>query len=128
NGAGFSVFGTTMLKRSFARVGISYNFNQSNIRPISDGAQNYFEFFSFQGIDGPNQLNGIRTTSVIPNYSYNTIDHPITPSRGRSLYISTNFASSIFGGNVNMIEPTVDAKYFRSGFKKGHVIGMHFLG
>ncbi len=128
NGAGFSVFGTTMLKRSFARVGVSYNFNQSNIRPISDGAQNYFEFFSFQGIDGPNQLNGIRTTSVIPNYSYNTIDHPITPSRGRSLYISTNFASSIFGGNVNMIEPTVDAKYFRSGFKKGHVIGMHFLG
>lgn len=128
NGAGFSVFGTTMLKRSFARVGISYNFNQSNIRPISDGAQNYFEFFSFQGIDGPNQLNGIRTTSVIPNYSYNTVDHPITPSRGKSLYISTNFASSIFGGNVNMIEPTIDAKYFRSGFKKGHVIGMHFLG
>jgi outer membrane protein insertion porin family len=27
-----------------------------------------------------------------------------------------------------MIEPTVDAKYFRAGFRKGHVIGMHALG
>jgi outer membrane protein insertion porin family len=29
---------------------------------------------------------------------------------------------------VNEISPTVDLKYFRSGFKKGHVIGMHGLG
>ena len=28
---------------------------------------------------------------------------------------------------MNMIEPTIDAKYFRSGFRKGHVIGMHVL-
>lgn len=128
NGAGFSVFATTLLKRSFARVGITYSFNQSSIKTLSDGATNYFQYFNFQGIDGPNQLNGIRTTSIIPNYSYNTVDHPITPSRGKSLYISTTFASSMLGGNVNMIEPTVDAKYFRAGFKKGHVIGMHFLG
>lgn len=128
NGAGFSVFASTLLKRSFARVGITYNFNQSSIQTLSAGAENYFNYFSFQGIEGPNQLNGIRTTSIIPNYSYNTVDHPITPSRGRSLYISTTFASGAFGGNVNMIEPQVDAKYFRSGFKKGHVIGMHFLG
>jgi len=32
------------------------------------------------------------------------------------------------GGNVNTLEPTIDAKYFRAGFKKGHVIGMHVLG
>ena len=27
-----------------------------------------------------------------------------------------------------MIEPTIDFKYFRSGFRKGHVIGVHGLG
>jgi outer membrane protein insertion porin family len=32
------------------------------------------------------------------------------------------------GGNVRMVEPTIDMKYFRAGFKKGHVIGMHALG
>ena len=29
---------------------------------------------------------------------------------------------------MNTIQPTIDAKYFRAGFKKGHVIGMHLLG
>jgi len=128
NGVGFSVYASTLLKRSFARVGVSYNYNQSNIRTLTDGASNYFQFFNFQGLDGPNQLNGIRTTSIIPNYSYNTVDHPITPSRGRSLYISTSLTGSWLGGNVNMIEPSVDWKYFRQGFKKDHVIGFHVLG
>ncbi len=128
NGAGFSVFASTLLKRSFARVGITYNFNQSSITPGSGAAENYFNFFNFRNFEGPNTLSGIRTTSIIPNYSYNTVDHPVTPSRGRSLYISTTLAGAWLGGNVNMIEPTIDAKYFRAGFKKGHVIGMHFLG
>jgi outer membrane protein insertion porin family len=128
NGAGFSMYASTLLRRSFARVGITYSYNQSNIRTLTDAANNYFQFFNFQGLDGPNSLSGIRTTSLVPNYSYNTVDHPITPSRGRSLYISTTVAGSFLGGNVNMIEPTIDWKYFRAGFKKGHVIGMHFLG
>ncbi|MGH9672911.1 MAG: BamA/TamA family outer membrane protein, partial [Bryobacteraceae bacterium] len=70
--------------------------------------------------------SGIRTSAITPAYSYNTVDHPITPSRGRSLYISTQIAG--IGGTVRMIEPTVDMKWFRSGFKRGHVIGMHGLG
>ncbi len=128
NGVGFSVYASTLLKRSFARVGISYNYNKSSIKTLTDAATNYFQYYNFQGLDGPNQLSGIRTTSITPNYSYNTVDHPITPSRGRSLYISTMFAGSVLGGNVNMVEPSIDAKYFRRGFKPGHVIGMHFLG
>lgn len=128
NGAGFSMFASTLLKRSFARVGITYNYNQSTITPISEAAKNYFEFFNFRNFEGPNQLTGIRTTSIIPNYSYNTVDHPITPSRGKSIYLSTTIAGSWLGGNVNMIEPTIALKYFRGGFKKGHVIGMNFLG
>jgi outer membrane protein insertion porin family len=55
------------------------------------------------------------------------VNHPITPTAGKSLFISTTFAGSYLGGNVNMIEPTIDGKYFRAGFKKGHVIGMHGL-
>ncbi len=128
NGAGFSVYASTLLKRSFARVGITYNYNQSSIRTLTEAASNYFQFFNFQGLDGPNTLTGIRTTSIMPNFSYNTVDHPITPSRGKSLYIATNLSGSFLGGNVNMIEPTIDAKYFRQGLKPGHVIGMHFLG
>lgn len=128
NGAGFTVYSSYQLRRSFARIGLSYGYNSSNITTLSTSANNYFSYISFQGLNGPNSLSGIRTSQLIPSYSYNTVDHPITPSRGRSVYITTNFAGSFLGGNVNMIEPTVDLKYFRAGLAKGHVIGAHFLG
>jgi outer membrane protein insertion porin family len=127
NGYGFTTFlSYPMKKLSFARLGLSYGYDTSNITTLSDASKTYFQYLNFQ--DGPSTLQGIRTSKVVPSFSYNTVDHPITPSRGKSLFISTTFAGSAIGGNVNMIEPTIDAKYFRSGFRKGHVIGAHFLG
>jgi outer membrane protein insertion porin family len=128
NGYGFTAYASTLLRRSFARVGITYSYSNSRFQPTTQAARTYFEAVNFQNIDGPNQLSGIRQSSIIPNFSYNTVDHPITPSRGKSVYISTTFAGSFLGGNTNYIEPTIDVKYFRAGFKKGHVIGMHGLG
>lgn len=128
NGYGFTAYASTLLRRSFARVGVTYSYSNSRFRPETQAARTYFEAVNFQNIDGPNQLSGIRQSSIIPNFSYNTVDHPITPTRGKSIYISTTFAGSFLGGNTNFIEPTIDVKYFRSGLKKGHVIGMHGLG
>ena len=128
NGYGFTTFLSYPLRRSFARLGLSYGYDTSNITTLSTGSKTYFEYINFQGISGPNSLSGIRTSKVVPSYTYNTIDHPITPSRGKSLFFAATFAGSALGGNVNMIEPTLEAKYFRSGFKKGHVIGARLLG
>ena len=128
NGYGGTVFISYPLKRSFARVGLTYGYDISNIRTLTNSASQYFNFIDFQGVGGPNSLNGIRTSKVIPSYTYNTVDHPITPHSGKSLFFSIGYAGSVLGGNVNTIEPTIDAKYFRAGFKKGHVIGMHLLG
>ena len=128
NGYGFTAYASTLLRRSFARVGLTYSYNNSKYKPLSTAAQTYFEFINFQNINGPNQLTGIKQSSIIPNFSYNTIDHPITPSRGKSIYISGTFAGSVLGGNTNFVEPQIDMKYFRAGLKKGHVIGAHFLG
>ncbi len=128
NGKGLTVFMQYPLKRSFARLGLSYGYNIQNIRTLTDAASAYFNFSQFQQLSGPNQLNGIKTSQVIPSYTYNTVNHPITPTAGKSLFISTAFAGSILGGSVNSFEPQVDAKYFRPGFKKGHVIGGHVLG
>ena len=128
NGHGFTVFASYPLRRSFARLGLTYGYSTSTIHTLSTASQQYFEFINFQGVGGPNSLTGIKTSSVIPSYSYNTVDHPITPTRGKRLTLSMNFAGSVLGGNVNMVEPTLDAAYFRSGFKKGHVIGVHVLG
>ena len=129
NGYGFTTFMSYPMKRlSFARLGLSYGYDTSNITTLSNASKTYFEYINFQGLGGPNSLSGIRTSKVVPSFSYNTIDHPITPTRGKSLFMSTTFAGSMLGGNVNMIEPTIEAKYFRSGFMRGHVIGTRFLG
>ena len=128
NGYGFTSFLSYPLRRSFARLGLSYGFDTSNITTLSTASKTYFEYINFQGLGGPNSLQGIRTSRIVPSYNYNTINHPITPTQGKSLYLSTTWAGSVLGGNVNMIEPTLEAKYFRPALKKGHVIGMRFLG
>ena len=129
NGYGFTTYVSYPMKKlSFARLGLTYGYDVSNITTLSTASQQYFQFINFQGIGGPNSLSGIKTSKVVPSFSYNTVNHPITPTAGKSIYFSTTFAGSALGGNVNMLEPTIDMKYFRKGFKTGHVIGMHGLG
>jgi outer membrane protein insertion porin family len=127
NSKGFTVFASTLLKRSFARVGISYGYTVQNINTLTTAATQYYNYINFLNINGPNQLDGIKSSTIIPSYTYNSVNHPITPTAGKALSVSLQFSGSALGGNVNQIEPVIDAKYFRSGFKKGHVIGMHLL-
>ena len=128
NGRGFTMFASTLLKRSFARVGISYGYSIQNIKTLTSAASAYFDYSPYQQLSGPNSLSGIRTSSITPSYTFNTVNHPITPTAGKSIFASVAFAGSILGGGVNTIQPQLDMKYFRAGFKRGHVIGMHFLG
>jgi outer membrane protein insertion porin family len=98
------------------------------VKTLTQAATQYYDYINFLHINGPNALDGIKSSTLIPSYTYNTVNHPITPTQGRSLSISLQFSGSVLGGTVNQIEPVIDAKYFRRGFKKGHVIGFHFLG
>jgi outer membrane protein insertion porin family len=129
NGHGFTVFASYPLKRTFARLGLTYGYDISNITVLTSASSAYFEYLRFQqGVGGPNQLDGIKTSKIIPSYTYNTVDHPITPTHGRSLFISAEYAGGPLGGNVNMIRPSITSTYFRAGLKKGHVIGMRAMG
>jgi len=129
NGRGFTVFTSYPLKRTFARVGLTYGYDVSNISVLTDAAKAYFEYLDFQqGIGGPNSLAGIKTSKIIPSYTYNTVDHPITPTRGKSLFLSMEYSGGPLGGNVNMIRPSISTTYFRAGFMRNHVIGMRAMG
>ncbi len=128
NGYGGTVFVSYPLRRSFARLGLTLGYDISNITTLTDSSKTYFTYLDFQGVGGPNSLSGIRTLKLIPSYTFNTVNHPITPTGGKSLFISIAAAGSVLGANVNTIEPTMEAKYFRRGLKPGHVIGMRFLG
>ena len=128
NSKGFTVFASYPLKRSFARLGLSYGYTSQSVRTLTQAATSYYTYLNFLNINGPNQLEGIRSSTITPSYTYNTVNHPITPTAGKSLSATVQFAGSFLGGNVNMIQPMVDAKYFRKGLMKDHVIGLHFNG
>ncbi|MEQ1884550.1 MAG: outer membrane protein assembly factor BamA [Bryobacteraceae bacterium] len=125
NSKGFTVFTSYPLKRSFARLGVSYGYSTQNIRTKTDAATSYYTYLNFLQINGPNTLDGIATSSITPSFNFNTVNHPITPTGGKSLSVALQFSGSFLGGNVNMIMPIIDAKYFRRGLSPRHVIGMH---
>ena len=127
NSKGFTTFLNYPLKRSFQRLGISYGYSIQNVQTLTDAAAQYYDYLNFQNINGPqqNSLDGIRTSSITPTYSYNSVNNPLTPTAGTGVQLSVQFAGSFLGGNVNQLEPVFDFRHFRKGFKPGHVIAMH---
>jgi outer membrane protein insertion porin family len=128
DGRGFTVFASYAPRRSWSRLGLTYGYSNQTLKPISEGAKSYFTYLDFQGITGPNQLSGIRTSTITPSYSYNTVNHPIIPTRGLRVNFSLGFAGSVLGGNVNTFQPALDAAYFRRGILRSHVMGFHVNG
>lgn len=128
NSYGFNVSASYPLRKSFARLALTYGYDISNIKTLTTAAGNYFQYINFSGVSGPNSLDGIRTSTITPSYQYNTVNHPINPTGGRSLFISTAFAGSFLGGNVNTVAPSIDAKYFHVvPWHKTHVLAFHVL-
>lgn len=127
NSRGFSVFASYPLRRSFARLGLTYGYSVQNIETLTDSATQYYNYLNFLNINGPNQLEGITTSYIQPSYSYNSTDSPMTPTRGTRFQASVQFSGGFMGGNVNQILPVIDWAHFRRGLKPNHVIGFHLL-
>jgi outer membrane protein insertion porin family len=113
------------LPRSFKRVGVTYTFDNTTIRPFSDASTNLFETLNFRNISGPNALNGIITSSISPSFSFSTLNpNPVRPHSGRSVFISTEVAG--LGGNVKFYRPLLSYTQFIPLPKQGqNAIGMH---
>lgn len=126
NSTGFTTFLSYPMKRSFSRLGLTYSFQRSDIQTFSPAADNLFTYLNFQGVSGPNSLEGITVSEITPNFFHNTVDHPIMPTRGKSLYASVALAG--LGGNTKFIQPTVELKYYRPHTSRGNVIAMRLLG
>jgi outer membrane protein insertion porin family len=125
NGRGFTTFVSHQLRRSFARLGLSYSYSTNSIKTSTNAAQLYFYDLNFTGIGGPNALNGINTSMITPTFAYNTVNHPIIPTKGLRINLSAGFSGSVLGGNVNTLQPALDIAYFRRGFFKSNVMGFH---
>jgi outer membrane protein insertion porin family len=128
NGKGFTTFVSYQLRRSFARIGLTYGYSDQSVTPLTTAATSYFDYLDFQGVGGPNSLAGIKASTITPTFAYNTVNHPITPTRGLRVNLGFGFTGTVLGGNVNMLQPNVDIAYFRRGIFKGNVMGFHLNG
>jgi outer membrane protein insertion porin family len=128
NSSGFTVFASYPLRRSFARVGLTYSYTKSSMQAFSLASQAYFEAINFRGLVGPNALSGITQSQVMPTYLYNTVDNDWTPHRGKYIYAGLGFSGSILGGNVNTIRPVFEFKYYHPVNHQRNVLAFHFVG
>ena len=123
---GFTASLSYPLHHSFKRVGITYSFDRSSIVAVSDASKILFTDLAFRGISGPNSLDGIITSKILPSFSFNTIDSPISPKRGTSLFLGGEIAG--LGGTVRSIRPIVQYKHFNPMQKGRNTIGFNVQG
>jgi outer membrane protein insertion porin family len=129
NSAGFTVFASyPVQKLRFTRLGLTYGFTATSITGLSTAATALFDVLQFQQLAGPSSLAGIRESKVTPTLTYNTVNNPVNPTSGKSLFLSTSFEGGPLGGNVNTVSEIVEAKYFRPNYHKRNVIAMRVLG
>jgi outer membrane protein insertion porin family len=110
NTTGFTVSSSYPLRRSFKRISLTYSFDVSSIKVYSDASSAYFQALAFRGFAGPNALNGIITSKVLPSISWSTIDNPQRPHTGRSMFLGGEIAG--LGGDVRSIRPIMEYKQF----------------
>jgi outer membrane protein insertion porin family len=107
---GFSLSASYPLHRSFKRIGITYSFDNSSTQVFSDASRSLFENLAFRGFAGPNALNGVKTSKVLPSFTFSTIDSPINPHTGKSIFVGGEIAG--LGGTVQYVRPILQWKQF----------------
>src|SRR3972149_2328466 len=76
---GVTSFASYPLGQNFSRVGLTYGYENSQITTFSEVSRLLFENLNFNGLGGVDSLQGIQTSKIIPTFTYNTVDHPLTP-------------------------------------------------
>jgi outer membrane protein insertion porin family len=126
---GFTIFASYPLRRSsFTRLGLQYGWSTTNITPFSQSATLLFEFTKFTSLAGPSALNGIRMSSITPTISYSTVDSPIFPTRGKSIYYGTTFTGGPLQGNVDTISNTFTMSYYHRTYHHRNVVALRVQG
>jgi outer membrane protein insertion porin family len=123
---GFTTSISYPLHHSFKRIGITYSFDNSSTEVFSDASRALFQNLAFRGFAGPNALNGVKTSKILPSFSFSTIDSPITPHSGRSLYLGGEIAG--LGGTVQYVRPIVQWKQFIPVQNRRNAIGYNVQG
>ena len=128
NTTGFTLFASYPLRKfSFTRLGLTYGFSDTSIQSFSTASTDLFEALQFQSLAGPSALTGIHSSRLVPTLTYNTVNNPMNPTHGKSLFYSFSFEGGPLGGNVRAITNVLEAKYFRPNYHNRNVLAFHFV-
>ena len=114
--SGFTVSVSEPLKRLWShrgvsRIGVTYALSRSTVTTFNDNTRNVFQSLAFRsGVEGPNQLNGIITSTISPSFSYSGLDRAVGPHSGRDFNVSVQVAGA--GGNVKYFSPVASFRQF----------------
>jgi outer membrane protein insertion porin family len=133
---GFTVSANEPIKRlstsrGVGRLGITYALSRASVTTFNDNTRNVFQSLAFRsGVEGPNQLNGIITSTISPSFSYDGKDRAVGSHSGYDFNVSVQIAGA--GGNVKYIQPVASLRYFhpmkglRFNNEGRNVLGMRF--
>ncbi len=85
---GFTVSASEPLKhlwsnRGVSRVGVTYALSRASVTTFNDNTRNVFQSLAFRsGVQGPNQLNGIITSTIAPSFTYSSLDRGVGSALG----------------------------------------------
>jgi len=132
---GFSVYSSYPLRvfNRFARVGLTYQFTNSETSAINPATEAYFQAVMSQPNDSfastvGTGFNTFRARKVTPSFTYSTVDNPNFPSSGRSYSASMEFTGGPLGGNVNMLRPAFEFRFYKPHTKRRNVFAVRFMG
>lgn len=123
---GFTTSLSYPLRHSFKRVGMTYSLDRSNLIPLSTASRSLFDYLAFQGITGPQAVNGIITSKIFPNFSFNTLDSGISPHKGQQMTLGVELAG--LGGTVRSVRPIVQYKRFIPVQNRRNAVGFNVQG
>jgi len=126
NTTGFTVSTSYPLRRSYKRLSLTYSLDRSTIKVYSDASSAYFQALAFRGFAGPNALEGVITSKILPSISWSSIDNPQRPHTGSSMFLGGEIAG--LGGTVRSIRPIVEWKQFIPVNKQRNALGYRIQG
>jgi len=127
---GFTVFASYPLRKlskaGFTRLGLTYTFSTTNITSFSSSATLLFELTKFTSLAGPNALDGIQQSQIMPTITYSSVDSPMFPTHGKSFYYGVGVEGGPLGGNVNTLSQNFQFKYYHPSYHHRNVFAFNF--
>jgi outer membrane protein insertion porin family len=123
--------------QGYWRTSITYGYEYVDIAPPSEtyedgdpyynpymGYGGYGRYGGYGGYPGYGGYGKYTISSIYPTLYRNTVDSPLTPSRGSLFLIGFKFSGTFLGGDIDLIKPRLELSRFIPTFMR-QSIGMH---